>query len=748
MITLLYDLLFGSVLALAALFSVCPLIGTDPVPKEYIICTLGFCTLAVLMRRWKTRGRLILAGCTAAAAAGVFLTVPKSERLLFLQSHLWVLVILLGSILCVLLVWLAELWRPVKLLPAVVAILLAGMFLVQGRQDVRNAVLFILLYLLLLAGEAVQRRWEKEGSTGVKAHMVYTAPFIALPVIILLSVSMPEEPYRWEFVRNIVSDARSGYEMLIQSLNLKHSWDNSEAEVGFSEEAEFFGNLKDVPYEVLRINTVGISPGTRIYLSGRSFDSFDGRRWQKTDASQENYRMYDLLETLSAVIEYDGEDIRDYVRTSGLEIECRGIRTAHVFMPDKTMPQIRNRATVQEGGDLWFTDRKRGEYRMDYCRINRRYEEFEALAKNPPSGIPDTEAVEAAAKVLQGLDVSGYTPQGLRNYRSAMQEIYCPKTEVSERTAAYLEEQLAGAESDYEKLVRLEELLSEMTYTISPGELPENVNSPAEYLDYLLFDSQQGYCTHFATAFVLLARAEGIPARYEQGYYVAAGDNPTKVLSNRSHAWAGAYIEGIGWLTFDPTPGFRKTPGWLVIEREQNTDGTAVTYMGTDDEEEEEETETASDVISDLQNPAAKDRTRLPLLLAALFLVLYLPADYLIRKIRFRRMSAREKARSLCSRCLRILRRLGYRPQPGETLSEFAAKASETVPAEYLGFLGAYEEILYRERAVTDKDIALFETNASQLLQFWLKRLFRRREKPDEAEIPEEKGTDSPENIG
>ena len=93
-----------SVLALAALFSVCPLIGTDPVPKEYIICTLGFCTLAVLMRRWKTRGRLILAGCTAAAAAGVFLTVPKSERLLFLQSHLWVLVILLGSILCVLLV--------------------------------------------------------------------------------------------------------------------------------------------------------------------------------------------------------------------------------------------------------------------------------------------------------------------------------------------------------------------------------------------------------------------------------------------------------------------------------------------------------------------------------------------------------------------------------------------------------------------------------------------------------------------
>jgi hypothetical protein len=80
--------------------------------------------------------------------------------------------------------------------------------------------------------------------------------------------------------------------------------------------------------------------------------------------------------------------------------------------------------------------------------------------------------------------------------------------------------------------------------------------------------------------------------------------------------------------------------------------------------------------------------------------------------------------------------------QAGETLSEFAARANETVPAEYLGFLGAWEEILYRERAVTDSDIALFETNASQLQHFWLKWLFRRREKAGETEMPEENDTD------
>ena len=53
----------------------------------------------------------------------------------------------------------------------------------------------------------------------------------------------------------------------------------------------------------------------------------------------------------------------------------------------------------------------------------------------------------------------------------------------------------------------------------------------------------------YARTFVGSARALGIPARFVTGYYLAEDD--VDVESN-THAWAEAYIEGLGWIAFDP----------------------------------------------------------------------------------------------------------------------------------------------------------------------------------------------------
>lgn len=52
----------------------------------------------------------------------------------------------------------------------------------------------------------------------------------------------------------------------------------------------------------------------------------------------------------------------------------------------------------------------------------------------------------------------------------------------------------------------------------------------------------------YARTFVGSARALGIPARFVSGYFLAAGDD--KVESG-SHAWAEAYVQGLGWIAFD-----------------------------------------------------------------------------------------------------------------------------------------------------------------------------------------------------
>jgi transglutaminase-like putative cysteine protease len=58
----------------------------------------------------------------------------------------------------------------------------------------------------------------------------------------------------------------------------------------------------------------------------------------------------------------------------------------------------------------------------------------------------------------------------------------------------------------------------------------------------------QGVCQDHAQVFISAARVLKIPARYVSGYLLM--DNVT--LQKASHAWAEAYVDGLGWVGFDP----------------------------------------------------------------------------------------------------------------------------------------------------------------------------------------------------
>jgi transglutaminase-like putative cysteine protease len=58
----------------------------------------------------------------------------------------------------------------------------------------------------------------------------------------------------------------------------------------------------------------------------------------------------------------------------------------------------------------------------------------------------------------------------------------------------------------------------------------------------------RGVCQDHAHIFISAARVMGLPARYVNGYFVTERDEPAQA----HHAWAEAYIEGLGWLGFDP----------------------------------------------------------------------------------------------------------------------------------------------------------------------------------------------------
>lgn len=84
-------------------------------------------------------------------------------------------------------------------------------------------------------------------------------------------------------------------------------------------------------------------------------------------------------------------------------------------------------------------------------------------------------------------------------------------------------------------------------YTLRPSLLG---NSP---VDEFLFDTRNGFCEHYASAFVVLMRAAGIPARVVTGYLGGEMNGDYMIVrQSDAHAWTEAYLSG-RWVRFDPT---------------------------------------------------------------------------------------------------------------------------------------------------------------------------------------------------
>jgi transglutaminase-like putative cysteine protease len=95
-------------------------------------------------------------------------------------------------------------------------------------------------------------------------------------------------------------------------------------------------------------------------------------------------------------------------------------------------------------------------------------------------------------------------------------------------------------------------------YTLEPPLLGENS------VDEFLFETKQGFCEHFSSAFVFLMRAAGVPARVVMGYQGGEANPVDRIVTVRqsdAHAWAEVFIKGRGWVRIDPTAA--SAPGRL-----------------------------------------------------------------------------------------------------------------------------------------------------------------------------------------
>jgi len=91
-------------------------------------------------------------------------------------------------------------------------------------------------------------------------------------------------------------------------------------------------------------------------------------------------------------------------------------------------------------------------------------------------------------------------------------------------------------------------------YTLAPAPLGR------DSVDDFLFGTHEGFCEHYSSAFTVLMRAAGIPARvvtgYQGGYWNKLGDY-LLVRYSDAHAWSEVWLAGRGWVRVDPTGAVR-----------------------------------------------------------------------------------------------------------------------------------------------------------------------------------------------
>jgi transglutaminase-like putative cysteine protease len=128
----------------------------------------------------------------------------------------------------------------------------------------------------------------------------------------------------------------------------------------------------------------------------------------------------------------------------------------------------------------------------------------------------------------------------------------------------------AGINNPYQKAQAISDYLRTHYEYRFADEDPMANTKPAlqDPVDWFLFDHKMGTCGNFSSAFVILARSVGIPARVVSGWAIKQQEEEQIVYGNQAHQWAEVAFLNLGWVTFEPTAGSSSSQHWIETETE------------------------------------------------------------------------------------------------------------------------------------------------------------------------------------
>jgi hypothetical protein len=668
--------------------------------------------------------------------AQYFMNLPaiagsNSDIKRFLYFSQFTITVLMVTPLCALSPLLAR-ERFIRYGLAVFTAVFLAICMMTKTQLTQTACVLLLIYLTFCCVEYSQeKKWRAHTFMPGKKIAFWLSPFLLLFLLFLLVLPANQKPYDWKFARRIwekIEDSR---------IWISQRWGKSEEDfqmafTGFSLPDEVGGNItNNHQTQILLTNESSTTGG--LYLAGAVYNTFNGKGWEYTAKEEPWVPWADTMESIYGAYGYDSELVSDYFTSASITITYEKMKTHYLFAPTKTYLLSLDPNTYDEQNAGFTFQKPAGHgttYKVNYYRMNLGNDAFWEFAEAASTNAVSSQIFASdQAKDFQTA-MNKYFPKSLveltqtqlSTHTDSIQSQYAAYPQLSHQIENYLTTLLEGANTPIEICKRIETKLREYTYTQTPGNIPEGES----FLDYFLMTKQEGYCTYFATAFALLARAADIPTRYVQGYCIpkipARGDT-SEITSSMAHAWPEAYIEGIGWIPFEPTPGYAAVRYQKWNTRSQQEAITAKASVPNSEDETPPSPE-AQDLPETWQNEPSQYTIEIPIGVILFFIGMLLTAallifalDHLIRRHRYDKLDTTGKLNSQVHKTLTLLATLGYPMAPFDTITELCTRLQTAkLPAETIAFLNAFEQARYGTAPIDTSLLTTAEHQTALLL--------------------------------
>jgi transglutaminase-like putative cysteine protease len=344
---------------------------------------------------------------------------------------------------------------------------------------------------------------------------------------------------------------------------------------GFSDEVELggFGRIKTDATVVMRMRpTTPLEREPRLvwHLRGSAFDLYDRGVWRRSgaDGTREDVRGLESVQGFS-VFRERGRPVAATIPDDGDPAgRARTIAPKEIPGFSHSTDGARMLVTLEDiGTELLFAASEPLGVRVSarapwerslQARVRDRGMRQIALLNRPPGPVQYEFVSRLGEPTREELAAVGdpAVPLAMRHYLQRPDDL-------SDDFRGRARDVAGGGRTRLAKVEAVLAHLGDFSYTL---ELTESarVAAGADPIEGFLLDTRAGHCEYFATAMALMLREVGVPTRNVNGYYGAHYNDVGDFYAVRqadAHSWVEVWFDGLGWITFDPTPPAGRTAG-------------------------------------------------------------------------------------------------------------------------------------------------------------------------------------------